>query len=74
MIVDKLFKGKAPYVVAVLASIAFVVGSVYMYRIPMSTVASYLLTLLLLLMAVVLLAAVLAAILVIIRKLLSRDD
>ena len=74
MIVDKIFKGKSVGVIALLASIGFVVGSIYMYRIPLNTVAGQLVTLFLLLVVLIVVALCLTGIWLLLKKLFRRHD
>ena len=74
MIVDKLFKGKSASYVAVFASIGFVVGSIYMYNIPLGKVAEYLIILVLLTGGLILLAGMMAGLIVLVRKIFSDHD
>lgn len=74
MIVDKIFKGKSASLVAVFASIGFVVGSIYMYNIPMGKVAEYLFLLVILMFALICLAGFMTGLIILFRKIFGSHD
>ncbi|MGV6808125.1 MAG: hypothetical protein ACWA5K_09515, partial [bacterium] len=72
MLFSRFLKGKNAFAAAIFASVAFVAGAIYMYRVPVGTVASYLLTLLILLVVVILAALCLVVLIKLLKKILSR--